>query len=146
MVGREKKVLNPRLLFIATLAVACARSAGPALGPLRSQPSPAVLTLHVTTDGRPLAGSVVKVDSDDGVECDSVPCPTIYENWSGVTDAEGFLSMPRSIVQLRTYSYFQMDGYDLIRLDGSTLAKGSGTLELAFEIKGTNWARRFFAK
>jgi hypothetical protein len=52
--------------------------------------------------GTPIARAAVEVASDNGVRCETAPCPTNDVSWRGVSDANGFVTVPQSVTQAVT--------------------------------------------
>jgi hypothetical protein len=63
---------------------------------------------------RPIAGSEVTVYSDNGTRCIAAPCPTNGKEWKGRTDAAGYVTIPRSAIQLATNISTRTHSADLI--------------------------------
>ena len=49
---------------------------------------------------KPIAGTEVKVYSDNGIRCEQPPCPTNGKEWKGRTDAAGYVTIPRTAIQV----------------------------------------------
>jgi hypothetical protein len=48
----------------------------------------------------PIVGTAVTVQSNNGIECRTAPCPRNIREWKGASDAHGIIRIPRSILQL----------------------------------------------
>jgi hypothetical protein len=51
---------------------------------------------------RPIAGAKVKLHSDNGVRCIKAPCPTNEKQWTGVSDGNGRIAIPRSVLDVNS--------------------------------------------
>lgn len=52
--------------------------------------------------GQVIANSAVEVSSDNGIRCETPPCPTDDKQWRGKSDAAGFTLIPTSVLQFET--------------------------------------------
>lgn len=67
----------------------------------------------------PIIRTNVSLYSDNGVRCVTEPCPTNGRSWTGITDAEGAVLVPASMVD--ESMTFTLDGYNAKELHSGTL-------------------------
>lgn len=73
---------------------------------------------------KPIAGTEVKVYSDNGIRCEQPPCPTNGKEWKGRTDAAGYVTIPRTAIQVVANISTSRHSADLI--EDAKRARGGG--------------------